>query len=346
MNRSKRGTSRIVLGAAALAAALMMGATTASALTKVRLTLDWVPQGTHGPWFIAYYRGYFKDEGLDVTIDPGKGSADAARKLVAGTHDIGLPGINALIKFNAANPDKMIVSVLSMYEQPPFSIFTMKKSGITDPRQLVGKTLGAPVFDASYQLFPALAKAIGIDDKLVKRQNMDPRLREPMLIRGEVDAITGHLFSSMLNIKAAGVPESDVRYFLYGDYGMESYANGIAVAPAFLKAHPEAVRGFVRATYRGMRDTIKHPDWAIEATKKFEPLIDEKVEADRLRLGMQCCILTPTVKKEGYGDVDMARLQRSIDQAAYAYGIKSPPKATDMFDRSYLPPKSDRYVDR
>lgn len=233
---------------------------------------------------------------------------------------------------------------MMMYEQPPFSIFVMKKSDITSPKQLVGRTLGAPVFDASYKLFPAFAKAIGIDHTAVKRKNMDPRLREVMLMRGEVDAISGHFFSSMINIKAAGYKESDVRYFLYGDYGMESYANGIAVRPDFLKENPDAVRKFVRETIKGAREMVLNPSAAVASAKRFEPLLDDKVEADRLALTLRCCLLTPDVKKNGYGGVDMARLQRSIDQASLAYGLKSPPKASDMFMEGFLPPKEERFI--
>ena len=192
----------------------------------------------------------------------------------------------------------------------------------------------------------AFAAAIGIDPNAVKRKNMDPRLREPMLIRGEVDAISGHLFSSMLNLKAAKVKESDVRYFLYGDYGMDSYANGVAVSPAFMKAHPEAVRGFIRATIKAARDTVLNPKKAVDAVKRFEPLSNVAIEADRLRLGIECCILTKNVKKDGFGGVDMARLERSIKQAALAFGLKRLPTAKEMFNDSFLPPKEQRMIHR
>ena len=339
MKKGYFSTSAIAFGVA-----LAIGASTAMAETKIRLTLDWVPNSVHGPVFIAQYEGYFKAEGLSVKIDAGRGSADAVRKLVSGTHDIGIADINALIQYNSKNPDKAIMTVMMMYEQPPFAIFVLKKSGITHPRQLVGKSLGAPVFDASYKLFPVFAKVVGIKADSVKLINMDPRLREPMLIKGEVDAISGHLWSSMLNLKAGGIKESEVRYFLYGDYGMESYANGFAVSPKFLKAHPEAVRGFIRATIKAARDSILRPKMAVDAVKKFQPLLDAAIETDRLRLGNMCCVLTPEVKKNGYGDVDMARLQRSIHQAALAYGLKKIPTAADMFDASYLPPKSERFI--
>lgn len=311
---------------------------------KVRFTLDWVPQSTHGPFFVALMEGYYKAEGLDVTMDAGKGSADAVRRIVSGAYDMGFPDINALIQFNSKNPDKAIQEVLMGYEQPPFSIFTLKKSKITHPRQLVGKTLGAPVFDASYKLFPAFAKAIGIKSSAVMRKNMDPRLREPMLKRGEVEAISGHVFSSMLNLKAIGVKESDVNFFMYGDFGMDSYGNGIAVSPRFMREHPEAVRGFLRATIKAARDTVLRPEKAIAATKKFEPLINEALERDRLRLGIQCCILTPNVKKNGFGGVNMERLGRSIGQAALAFGLKRKPTAEDMFNSKFLPPKAERMI--
>ncbi len=331
-------------GALVLAAGLVCASAMATAQTKIRLTLDWIPQSPHAIHFIPLYNGAYKAAGLDVSIDAGRGSADAVRKLVSGTHDIGLADINALIQYNAGNPGKEIKVVMMMYEQPPFSIFVMQKSGITHPRQLVGKTLGAPVFDASYKLFPAFAQAVGIDHTAVMRKNMDPRLREVMLLRGQVDAISGHFFSSLINIKAAGYKESDVRYFLYGDYGMESYANGVGVRPDFLAENPDAVRRFVKATIDGAREMVLNPAAAVASAKRFEPLLNEKVEADRLDLTLRCCLLTPEVKKNGYGGVDMTRLQRSIDQAALAYGLKRVPKATDMFEQGYLPPRAERFI--
>lgn len=336
--------ARHALCALALAAAFASGP--ANAQTKIRFTLDWIPQSTHGLFFIALYDGFYKAEGLDVTLDPGKGSADAVRRIVSGTYDMGFPDINALIEYNSKNPDKQIKEVLMGYEQAPMSIFVMKKSGITDPKQLVGKTLGAPVFDASYQLFPAFAKAIGIDPNAVKRKNMDPQLREPMLVRGEVDAISGHSLSSLPQLKALGVKPEDVRVFMYKDYSTDFYGNGVAVAPAFLKDHPDAVKGFIRATVKGAREMVLHPEKAVAAVLKFEPLLKKDIEEYRLTLGNECCILTPNVKKDGFGGVDMARLQRSIDQVALARGLTRKPSPADMFDASFLPPKDQRYIDR
>ena len=337
---------RIIRAFAALALGLAVGFGTlpASAQTKIRFTLDWIAQSNHGLFFIAMYEGFYKAEGLEVTFDPGKGSADAVRRIVSGAYDMGFPDINALIEYNSKNPDKQIPTVLMGYEQAPMGVFTLKKSNITDPKQLVGKTLGAPVFDAAYQLFPAFAKAVGIDPAAVKRKNMDPQLREPMLVRGEVDAITGHIFSSMLQLKALKVPQNDVRAFMYKDFGTDFYGNGVAVSPAFIAKNPEAVKAFIRATIKGARELVLHPQKAVDAALRFEPLLKKDLEADRLKLGTDCCFLTPNVKSEGFGGVDMARLGRAIDQVALARNLTRKPKPDDMFDARFLPPKEQRMI--
>lgn len=326
---------------------LAVGTTTSASAenVKIRFTLDWLPQSTHGPFFIALYKGYYKREGLDVSIDEGKGSGDAVTRIVSGAYEMGSPDINNLIEFNSKNPEKAIPEVLMLFEQGPFGIFVMKKSGITNPQQLEGKTVGSPVFDASYRLLSAFAKAVGIDLKKVTLKNMEPRLREAMLVRGQVDAITGFVFSSMLDLEAKGVKEDQVRSFMYKDYGLDFYANGVAVSRAFLKEHPDAVRGFVRATIKGLKDMIQDPELAVKMVLKFEPMLNPDIERNRLKLGLQCCILTPNVVKNGYGDVDMARLKRAIDQVAFALRLKRTPTSEEMFDRSFLPPKKQRMLD-
>lgn len=339
-------TRASILAALAVSAtAAFGGVAAAQGLTDVRFTLDWVPQSIHGPFLIALQEGYYEDEGLNVTIDPAKGSADAVRRIIGGTHDMGFPDINALIEFNAQNPDAAITEVLMVYEQAPFSVAVLKDSGITSPAELEGKTLGAPVFDASYKLFPALAKAVGIDPEAVARTNMDPLLRETMLIQGDVDAISGHVTSILLDLKAKGVGEDKVRYFLYSDFGTDFYGNGVAASAEFLEEHPDAVKGFIRATIRGMKDMVADPERAVRAVKEFEPLVDADIERGRLELAFECCLLTENVKEFGFGGVDMERLQRAIEDVALAFDLERTPAAEEMFDPSFLPPREDRMVD-
>ena len=312
--------------------------------TKLRFTLDWIPGSVHGPFFIALYRSYYKDEGLDVTIVPGKGSAEVVRQLASGTYDMGYPDINVLIEFNARNPAQHFPEVMIGYEQAPASIFVLRKSGITSPQQLAGKTLGAAANDSTFKLFPIFAKFAGFDANAVTVKTIDPALREGLLVNGEVDAIAAQMFNAMLSLKAKGIKEDQVGYFLYKDYGLDLYSNGLAASRAFLTEHGDAVRGFVRATIKGVRDMAEQPELAVAMAGRFEPLLKSDIERERLQLAMSCCILTPNVLKSGFGGVDTTRLERSIGQIVKAYDLPRTPSIEEMFDASYLPPPQDRMI--
>ena len=312
--------------------------------TKLRFTLDWIPGSVHGPFFIALYRGYYKDEGLDVTIVPGKGSAEVVRQLASGTYDMGYPDINVLIEFNARNPAQHFPEVMIGYEQAPASIFVLRKSGITSPQQLAGKTLGAAANDSTFKLFPIFAKFAGFDANAVTVKTIDPALREGLLVNGEVDAIAAQMFNAILSLKAKGIKEDQVGYFLYKDYGLDLYSNGLAASRAFLTEHGDAVRGFLRATIKGVRDMAEQPELAVAMAGRFEPLLKSDIERERLQLAMSCCILTPNVLKSGFGGVDTTRLERSIGQIVKAYDLPRTPSIEEMFDASYLPPPQDRMI--
>ena len=230
------------------------------------------------------------------------------------------------------------------YEQAPASIFVLRKSGITSPQQLAGKTLGAAANDSTFKLFPIFAKFAGFDANAVTVKTIDPALREGLLVNGEVDGIAAQMFNAMLSLKAKGIKEDQVGYFLYKDYGLDLYSNGLAASRAFLTEHGDAVRGFVRATIKGVRDMAEQPELAVAMAGRFEPLLKSDIERERLQLAMSCCILTPNVLKSGFGGVDTTRLERSIGQIVKAYDLPRTPSIEEMFDASYLPPPQDRMI--
>jgi NitT/TauT family transport system substrate-binding protein len=337
------GLVRQLAGAVAAVAALMGMASSAQAM-DIKFTLDWKFQGPTSFILVAVEKGYYKAEGLDVTVDAGQGSAGAVNRVATGAYELGFADINSLVEYNTANPDKRIKSVMMVYDHAPFGVHTLKSTGITKPADLVGKKLGAPVFDASYKLFPAFAAANGIDSNSVVRVNMDPSLREAMMVRGEVDFISGHYFSSFLDLKARGAKAEDIVSMLYSDYGLDFYGNAIIASPAMIKDHPEELKKFLVATAKGMIDVLKDPAAGVEVTAKTDPLIDKALELERLQLAIDTNIVTPYTKANGFGDVDMARLDRSIDQLALAYGLKEKIPASEVFTAEFLPPAADRML--
>lgn len=327
-----------------LALAIAAAPQPTSAQTKLRFTLDWIPGATHSAFFVALQKGYYKAEGLDVSIDRGKGSAEVVRQLASGVYDMGFPDINVVMDFDSKNPEQAFPVLMSGYEQAPAAIFVLKASGITEPKQLNGKKLGSAANDSTFKLFPIFASQTGIDMSSIQVQNIEPSLREVLLAQGKVDAIPGQVFNSLLELQAKGVKESDIKYFMYKDYGLHLYGNSIAASRRFLKENPGAVKGFLRATLKGLKDVARDPELGVKAAIVFEPLLNPDIERERLRVALSCCIVTDNVRTNGFGDIDRNRLQSVISLITKAYNLPRQPSVDEVFDSSFLPPKNERMI--
>jgi NitT/TauT family transport system substrate-binding protein len=310
--------------------------------THLRFTLDWAVQGPQAPFLVALDKGYFADEGLSVVIDRGFGSADAVSKIAGGAYDLGYADINSMIEFNSRNPNEALIAIAIILDYAPFSILTLADRNINTVEDLQGQRLGAPAGDAARRLFPLFARTVGIDADSVEWISMDPPLREPLLIQGEVDAISGFYFTSLLNLTAAGVPEGDIVSFLYADHGLDLYGNAVIAPPSLLAENPEAIRGFLRALTRAWHDTLADPDEAIDILRRRDPLIDTDVERARLVLAIEANMLTPDVQERGFGDVRPERLERAIATVAEAFELPTTPAPETVFDGSFLPPREER----
>ena len=329
-----------------LAAASALAATAASAQTAIKFSLDFKFEGPAAPFVVAIDKGYFKAEGLDVTIDTAGGSLEPINRVASGTYDMGFGDINSLIKFRDANPGTPIKAVFMVYNKPAFSIVGRKSRGVAAPKDLEGKKLGAPPPDGAYAQWPIFVQANGIDASKVTIVSVGFPVREPMLAGGEVDAITGFSFSSYINLKDRGVPANDITVLLMADHGVNLYGNTIMVNPKFAAEKPEAVKAFLRAFVKGLHETAKNPMSAVDSVLRRNDVAKKETELERLQLALKDNILTPEVKKNGYGGVDEERLDKSIEQIALTYQFKNArPKGADIFDASFLPPAAERKAD-
>ena len=336
-----------LIGRTGLAAAAFLGATLAlapaHAQQAIKFSLDFKFEGPSAPFLVAIDKGYFKAEGLDVTIDSAAGSLEPINRVASGTYDMGFGDINSLIKFRDANPSTPIKAVFMVYNKPAFSIVGRKSRGVTKPKDLEGKKLGAPAPDGAYAQWKIFVQANGIDVSKVTIENVGFPVREPMLQNGQVDAITGFSFSSFINLKSMGVPTDDIVVMLMADHGVNLYGNTIIVNPKFAAEKPEAVKGFLRAFVKGLKDTVTNPATAVDSVIKRNDVAKKDVELERLRMALKDNMVTDEVKRIGYGAVDPARLEKAIEQIGLTYEFKNPkPKAADAFDSSFLPPEADR----
>jgi NitT/TauT family transport system substrate-binding protein len=335
--------TKLLFIGALFAATAVHASQPALAETAIKFSFDWKFEGTQAPFLVAWDKGYFRAEGLDVTFDSGVSSAESINRLASGTYDMAFGDINMLIRFRDQHPQVPIKVVFMIYNNPPYAIVARKSRGVTAPKDLEGKKLGAPIGDSAYAEWPIFVHANKIDQSKVAIMNVGFPVREPMLALGYVDAVTGLAFSSYINLKYLGVPENDIVVLLMANFGVTLYGNGIMVSSKFAAEKPEAVRSFLRAYLKGLKDTMRDPVAAIDSVLKRSELAQKPLELERLQLALRDNVLTPEVQANGFGAIDNARLDNAIDQIALTYVFKSgKPKAQAIFDSSFLPTEAER----
>jgi NitT/TauT family transport system substrate-binding protein len=321
--------------------AVFLIAANASAQTKLRLTLDWVFEGQTSFLHMANYKGYFKEEGLEVQIDVGTGSAGAFQRIMSGVYDAGLGDMSSQIEFLARNPGPLqFQSVYVMYDQIPAAFFALKKSGIKSVKDFPGRVFMESPTGFSRRIWPILAKAADIDPNSVKWVTASPALRANMLINGDCEIISGFL-SIPIDLEKRGVKTEDVVTIPVADYGIHYYGNTLLVSQKLIDGNPKAVAGLVRAFNRALKEMIADPAASVKYLKQREPLVDEPLEVRRTQMVMPG-LATAGVRANGLGNVNSERLQRQIDQVSQAYGLSNPPSQDRLFNPRFLPPQADR----
>jgi len=327
---------------AVLAAAVSLAAPLAAfAQTPIKFQLDWRFEGPAALFLASAAKGYYKDAKLDVTIDAGNGSGGTVTRVAQGTYDMGFADLAALMEFHANNPDapNKPVAVMMVYNNTPAAVLTLKKNGISKPADLNGKKLGAPVFDAGRRGFPIFAKANNIAN--VTWTSMDPPLRETMLVKGEIDAITGFSFTSMLNLEARGVKAEDIVVLPYPQYGVKLYGNVVIASPKLMKENPAAVKAFLSAFVKGAKEVMANPDPAIDYVKARDGIIDVKLEQRRLRMAIDAVVASADARAEGFGVVVPGRLALMASQVSDAFNTKTRVDPGAVWTDAFLPPKAE-----
>ncbi len=312
--------------------------TTAQAqTTPIKFQLDWRFEGPAALFLTPVAKGYFKDNKLDVTVDAGNGSGGAVTRVASGTYDMGFADLAALMEFHANNPDapNKPVAVMMVYNNTPASVMALKKSGIKTPADLNGKKMGAPVFDAGRRAFPIFAKANKITG--FTWTAMDPPLRETMLARGDIDAITGFTFTSLLNLEARGVKAEDVVVLPYADFGVKHYGNAVIVSPKLIKENPAAIKAFLLAFTKGVKDVVTDPAAVIAYVKERDGIINVPLETRRLKLAIDTVINSPDARAEGFGQVKGPRLSLMASEVSDAFNTKTRVNPDAVWNGSFLP---------
>lgn len=249
--------ARRLLLAATLAFAGVNGARAAEPMA---ITLNWVAGGDHAPYYYAKKLGWYKDAGIDLDIQQGRGSGMSVQRVAAGSTPLGLVDMGVVLEARGKGAD--VVAVMNVYANSAQGIYWLKSSGIASAKDLAGKKIGSPPGDSVRVMWPAFARANGIDPKSVTWVNIDANAKLAALKSHAIDATTSffnihHLFARELG--------ADMGFIRWGDAGVQQYSNSIVVNAAYLKDHEDAVGRFVKVTQRAFAECVRTPDPCVQA---------------------------------------------------------------------------------
>ncbi len=261
-----------------LAALLMLfGAISAHAQEAVSLRLNWYLGGLHVPFYYGKDMGYFKQEGIDLTINEGRGSGNTVQVVAAGSDTFGMADSSSLITTASKGAD--VKSVMSLLNSTGFAVVSMASAGIKTPKDLEGKTLAVSPGDPLGQLFRALAAHNKLDINSIKFLQVDPAAKVVTVLEKRADALLGGADDQFFLIKYKGFEPAALRF---ADHGANIVGMTIMTTGATIKSKPDLVRRFVRAAVRSWDMAKKNPGAAVDAAMKAKPDLNRQSTLDQM----------------------------------------------------------------
>jgi NitT/TauT family transport system substrate-binding protein len=328
-------TQRLLFAFAGFAMLIGTGAP-AFAAEKVIFLIDWLPAGDKAVPYLGVQKGLFAEEGLDVTIQSGRGSSDVVTKLGTGAADIGTGGIAALL-LARAQTTVPVKAVMSIYTMQPDAIFTTEDSGISTLKDVAGKNIATATFSSSNVSWPLVLRANGIDPAKVDLLKADPGALAPMLAAGKVAGTINWVTVAPAFVKTLSETGKKLKVIAWSDYGFDGYGLSVFASEKILTERPETVKKFMRAYVKATAMAIADPTAAAAALKAIVPEID--VDVARAQFAASVPLMVNDIsKKDGAGVFEKALLAKTWKWTAEAQDMpldKLDPESA--VDRSFLP---------
>jgi NitT/TauT family transport system substrate-binding protein len=320
----------IPVGAASVALAAALFTAPAVAQQKVNIALNWVAGGDHAPIYYAQRQGWYKEQGLDVDIEQGRGSAASAQRVGAGSSQLGISDMAVVL--GAIGKGAELVAVMNIYANSPQGLYWLKSSGIRGVKDLAGKKIGNPPGDAARAMWPALAKANGIDPKSATWVNIDANAKLGALKAKSIDATTSfynlhHVFTRELG--------DDMGFLAWKDAGLNPYGNSIVVNGAFLKSNKEAVAKFAKVTQKAYGECVKNSAPCIDALVAANGALlkdNETVNFELVRVLMS----DETSRSVALGWHDDKRMAADYDLVKEYVGLEKPFDVKTAYTNDFL----------
>lgn len=317
------------------AAAVLLGAP-AWAADKVNFQLDWLPGGDKAPIYVCIDKGFCADEGLEVTITPGRGSTDAISRLAAGSSDIGMSDIGALMAARAQE-GVGVTAVMSVFNKGPHAFYTVAGDEFDTVADVAGKKIATSAFTSSNVFLPLVLQDAGIPEGQVTVINADPGALGPMLMTGQVDGIVAWMTDLTRYSNQGKDAGKEIVALPWSAAGLDLYSATLMANDEFLSSRPDVARRFVAAFRKSIEYAHENPaEAAGSVTRMVAELGTEDVEGslnDAMAL-----VYNEVTQQDGLGVFEPARLAETWTRVAAAQGLD--PEAYDVettVSRDFMP---------
>lgn len=330
-------TIRLVTVAVSMLTVLGVAAAQDGDVIEMDFLLNWTISGDHAPYYVALDKGWYDEVGLDVNIILGQGSGFTVQSVDTGRAHMGIADAPVAVAGRAEGAGVTIVGII--FDKHPNSMFFWEDSGITEPQDLVGKTVAVPASDGHRVMWPAFAQLIGVDPDSVDFVNIAPAAKVAALSARRADVVF-ELYTGTPFMEKA-IPAEELGNILWADYGFDLYAHSYVASDEVIANDPEMVRRFLDASYRAWEYTLQNPEEAISILAEYHPINRDDYLANLLLV--REFFMTDRYQTEGIGYIDLERAQVTVDMVEEYQGIEVDFTASEMFDGSFLPDPMYRF---
>lgn len=282
---------------AILVAGVVAGAALpAAAQDAVSLRLNWYLGGLHVPFYYGKDQGFYEEEGIDLTINEGRGSANTTQVVAAGSDTFGLADSSSLITL--ASKGGEIKSVMSVLNSTGFSVVSLAETGIRAPKDLEGKSLAVSPGDPLRELFQAVAAANDVDISTINFVQVDPAAKVVTVLEGRADALLGGADDQYFLIKYQGQEPHALRF---ADHGANIVGMTILTTTGLIEDNPDLVGRFVRASVRSWEAAKENPEAAVDAALKVKSDLNRQSMLDQLMVDIELLESPASKGRIGWG---------------------------------------------
>ena len=302
--------------------------------TPITIRLDFIVGGNHAPWFVAWEKGFYAKRGLNVTIQPGTGSADTVRTIASGGADVGFANVStAIVGRSRATP---IVTVAQL-GYIAVTVLSREESDIKTLKDLEGKSWAISPGQAQWFLLPALVRINNLDFKSIKIEETAPPLQPAALVARKADFITMFRASNDEVAEMAATKQNiRLRRIHMRDSGLDIYGSALIAKEEDIKRRPEMIRAYVEGTMEGLRYTRDHQDEALKILLKLKPELDKELTRIQIKNGVEEVFIPAESVASGYGYMKPEVMEKTVKITNEFFDVAAKVPAAGVYTNQFI----------